>query len=452
MLPWQDRVELRVAGLIAATCVVMVLLGAGWAHGRWRDAAVEQQAVAVQRVLSMVPNATSLEALNGASEAVAGVATGASWAGTPPPVEVLRWLDGGPPPARTAWRLRTLGSTRVGALPAPVVVPSGPGFGAWQAELLAAALLWLGLVWAELHRLTAAPLRRVADTLSRASGGAETGSLDLTQLGDDAAVLVDRLAEVEEVHGVYERYVSRGVRAELRAGRAVEALGGEERVVTLLYADIASFTRLAEVVQPAEALSLLNEFLGAATELVEAHGGSVLDFSGDALLGIFGAPDRCPDHADRAVRAAQEMDQRVQELNRVRQAAGDALWQRAGLEGLNLRIGLHTGRVVVGNIGSAHHMKYDAIGDAVNVSARVEQLNKLFGTRVLVTAEVIGALVQAPPELRDQGWVNVRGRDRGLHVYALGEPAWQGAQAGQGTPAAGTRRSGGEVDHGADPV
>ncbi|MSP88019.1 MAG: adenylate/guanylate cyclase domain-containing protein [Alphaproteobacteria bacterium] len=165
-------------------------------------------------------------------------------------------------------------------------------------------------------------------------------------------------------------------------GRPPE-LGGEARAVSILFSDIAGFTAISEKRDPARLIEDLNQYFAAMTEIVEAQGGFVDKFIGDAVVAVFGAPVADPDHARRAVLAAIEM-RRVLADEAARFTLGDGQPVRA-------RIGVNSGMALVGNIGSPRRFNYTVMGDAVNLAARLEGANKGYGTQILVSADTADA-------------------------------------------------------------
>ncbi|WP_376092002.1 adenylate/guanylate cyclase domain-containing protein [Roseomonas sp. CCTCC AB2023176] len=160
-------------------------------------------------------------------------------------------------------------------------------------------------------------------------------------------------------------------------------LGGEHREITALFTDIEGFTGLAESLPAPRLGELLNDYFEGLATAVMRHGGLVNDFIGDGMVALFGAPVEQPDHAARAVRAALDMDTF---------AAGFAARLREeGVAFGRTRIGVHTGAALVGNLGTRSRLKYGAIGDTLNVAARLESLNRFLGTTVLVSATTAGA-------------------------------------------------------------
>lgn len=168
------------------------------------------------------------------------------------------------------------------------------------------------------------------------------------------------------IRKTFGRYLSDDIVASLLETQAGLHLGGEARRVTILMADLRGFTPMCEQLTPAEVVGLLNNYLGAMGDLVTDHGGTVDEFIGDAILAVFGAPIHHPDHARRAIACAVAMQRAMPEVNARNRAAG--------LPSVEMGIGLGTGEVVVGNIGSERRAKYGVVGGRVNLTSRIAGL------------------------------------------------------------------------------
>jgi adenylate cyclase len=196
--------------------------------------------------------------------------------------------------------------------------------------------------------------------------------------------------------------------------------GGECRVLTVFFCDLADFTALSEGLNPQELVEQLSEYFRAVTEEVAASGGTVDKFIGDAVMAFWGAPRHEPDHAAAACRCALGCQRRMVVLR--------AAWKARGKPLLFARIGLNTGPVVVGNIGSERRFNYTAIGDAVNLASRLEGLNKTYGTGICLSEETLRAAGKAAVA-RPLDRVAVKGKSTPTPVYELLDPSADGESA-----------------------
>ena len=232
-------------------------------------------------------------------------------------------------------------------------------------------------------------------------------------LGIVMQVVMERL-EKNRVRQTLEKYVSAPVAAEiLRHNDEYEqSLGGERRHVTILTSDVRGFTTLAETSDPFELVQQLNEYFTAMVEVVMRHEGTLDKYIGDAILAVYGAPLSAGPTEDalRAVRTAVEMREELAKLQ--------DNWKARGRPPIEIGIGLNSGEVIVGNIGSQRRMEYTVIGDVVNVACRVEALNKEFGTNVLITGSVY-ELVRDYVEVELMGSRTMRGRTKSTDLYFL---------------------------------
>ncbi len=240
----------------------------------------------------------------------------------------------------------------------------------------------------------------------------------LGQRFDDMA---EGLEERDFIRETFGRYVSEDVASSLLANREAIELGGEERVVTILFSDLRGYSTLSEVLSPTQIVSFLNAYLGGMNEVIEEHNGTVIEYLGDAILAVFGAPYELANHPVLAVRCAAAMRVRLNEQNDEWERSGLAeLWKSHGLEAPAARIGVHTGKVVAGNLGSTTRMKYAVIGDTVNVAARLEQLNKELETDILFSEAVWNLLDdELREQVQDVGAHQVKGRAQAVHAYTL---------------------------------
>ena len=298
------------------------------------------------------------------------------------------------------------------------------------AALVASLLVVLGLLSrAFLRRAVVERLARLAELMEVAGGGTldvafadpQRGNDEIASIGASFNGMVAGLRDREYIRATFGRYVSEDVARKILSSREAAALGGEERIVTVMLTDIRNYSTISERLPPADVVRVLNSYMGAMGELIDAHGGCVIEYLGDAILCVFGAPGELPDHAAEATRCGIEMVARLVELNREWEASGLAkLWQAQGVATLGARMGIHTGRVVAGNVGSKSRVKYAVVGDAVNVSARIEALNKETGTDILVTADTYERLPEGlQARAIEKGAHQVKGRAQPVLVYTF---------------------------------
>ena len=216
--------------------------------------------------------------------------------------------------------------------------------------------------------------------------------------------------EKRRMKKLFGQYVSKDVYDQLVANPALARLGGQRREMTVLFSDIRGFTTVSERGQPEEIVHMLNQYFTRMVDLVFLHKGTVDKFVGDMVMALFGAPLDDPQHADHAVEAALDMIDELHSLN--------AAWQTVGRPSLDIGIGINTGPMIAGNIGSEQIMSYTVIGDAVNLGSRLESLNKQYGTRIIISdrtrARLTGQYV-----LKPLGDVVVKGKTEPVAIFAV---------------------------------
>jgi class 3 adenylate cyclase len=255
---------------------------------------------------------------------------------------------------------------------------------------------------------------------AQASNAIQTGNFSLPRLRgspirefDQASRafndMVDGLRDRERIRDLFGKYVPPEVVDTVLSNPDALALGGEKREITVLFSDIEGFTALSEGLPPDRVLTLLNGYFEGLAGIIVAHGGIIIDFIGDAVFAVFGAPITHPDHAQRALAAARAA---------ARFTAGFAAEQRRlGLALGRTRIGVHTGIAIVGNIGARDRLKYGAAGDVVNTASRLEGANKLFGSTILASAATIEHA--GDPDVRSVGGLILKGRSAPLDTYEV---------------------------------
>jgi adenylate cyclase len=270
----------------------------------------------------------------------------------------------------------------------------------------AAISMWLGLVLAD---AVAAPIIDLRDATRRVAGGDlqvrvpvvctdETG-----QLAASFNAMVAGLGERERLREAFGAFVDPALTERVLAEGT--DLQGEELELSILFLDVRGFTAFAETAAAQEVVATLNRLYEAVVPVIQRHGGHANKFIGDGLLAVFGAPERHPDHARRAVSAAREIPEVA------RNASGGRL--RVG-------VGVNSGRVVVGTIGGGGRRDFTVIGDPVNTAARVEAATRLTGDDVLITEATLQALGAGSHDFQERPAAPLKGKAAVVRLYAPG--------------------------------
>lgn len=295
---------------------------------------------------------------------------------------------------------------------------------AWANAAAAFALLPLGALL--LSRLS--PLSGALASLAGA-GGVQAGSYLLfiaTFTWFPSLLLVSGLLTVEAVlllegymrsakdkrriRMAFSRYVSPGVVDMLLSRPDLLEPGGQEVEATVLFSDLAGFTSFSERMQPEELMKVLSGYFAPMTAIIKENSGTFDKFIGDAIMAFWGAPVRDEHHAQNACRAALAMGRAMDDLrNR---------WKDQGYPMLHARIGIHSGKVVAGNVGSREQMNYTCLGDTVNLASRLESVNKYYGTGILLSGET-RALLGPGFITRKVDAIRVKGRARPVEIHEL---------------------------------
>jgi adenylate cyclase len=214
-----------------------------------------------------------------------------------------------------------------------------------------------------------------------------------------------------DIRKMFSSYVSKRIVDELIRDPSKAKLGGERKEITVLFSDIRGFTSFSEKHEPEEVVSILNEYLGAMTNIVFDSEGTLDKFVGDAVMALWGAPVGQPDHAERAVRCAIAMIKKLEELQKK--------WAAEGKTALDIGIGINTGDMVVGNMGAeGKKMDYTVIGDNVNLAARVEGLTRQYNNHIIIT-EFTYNKVKDIVRVNELGSVTVKGKQHPVVIYDL---------------------------------
>jgi adenylate cyclase len=216
--------------------------------------------------------------------------------------------------------------------------------------------------------------------------------------------------EKRQVKKLFSRYVSKDVYEQLVANPSLAALGGARRHMTVLFSDIRGFTTMSEKGTPEDVVAQLNQLFTRMVAVVFLHRGTVDKFVGDMIMALYGAPLDDEDHAEHAVQTALAMTRTLNEMN--------VEWAREGKPQLDIGIGINTGDMIAGNVGSETIMSYTVIGDAVNLGARLESLNKDYGTRIIIS-EATRARLKGRYDIHPLGDVIVKGKSQPVAIFEV---------------------------------
>ena len=220
--------------------------------------------------------------------------------------------------------------------------------------------------------------------------------------------------EREQLMGLFSRYVSSEVAQQIWERREEVVLAGEQRIATVLFSDIRNFTSLTEGKDSRGVLDWLNEYLTEMDEVIRAHGGFLNKFLGDGLMVLFGVPlsDGVEGDACRALHTARHMLKKVNDFN-FRHRNDSAF------PALKIGIGIHTGTLTCGNIGSRHRVEYSVIGETVNLASRLENLSKEFRTDIVFSASTFDAVKKEFRDLQELGDTSIRGFEGTIRLYTV---------------------------------
>jgi adenylate cyclase len=220
--------------------------------------------------------------------------------------------------------------------------------------------------------------------------------------------------EREQARDAFARFVPEAVVDEVLRSADGARLGGVQREGTVMFSDLRGFTSFAETLEPATVIGSLNRYLTAMSEAILDHGGTLVAYMGDGIMAVFGAPLAQDDHADRAFAAARDMLDRLEGFN-------DWLRQEGLHEGFKMGIGLNSGQVMSGHVGSERRLEYTALGDTTNTAARLEGMTKGTPYQLYVADSTRTRLSQPPDDLVEVGEFEVRGRTATVKLWSLAE-------------------------------
>jgi class 3 adenylate cyclase len=295
--------------------------------------------------------------------------------------------------------------------------PDAAGYAGWtDSALVIAGVTAVNLL---LLLLFASDVNHQTRVLVECLGKVEEGDLkahadvyspdEFGAVSDGVNKMIRGLRDRQRIRDLFGVYVSPEISRAILDNEV--ALQGESREVSVLFCDLRNFTRFSASRTPAQVVERLNEFFSRMAGAIDRHGGTINKFLGDGFLAIFGAPVRRNDHARRAIEAALAMEQELQKYNEELRARGEPE--------MNFGVGIDSGEVIAGNVGSSNRLEYTVIGDAANRSSRIEQLTKTLGARILVSERAyqcsgLAGGTPLPP-------VEVKGIAEPLRVVAMGK-------------------------------
>jgi len=216
--------------------------------------------------------------------------------------------------------------------------------------------------------------------------------------------------EKKMLRGAFAYYVPDSVIQDIMNDPDKLSLGGEEREISVLFSDVTGFTTISESLTPRELVGLLNEYLTEMTDIVLNNNGIIDKYEGDAIMAEFGVPVPYEEHARVACKTALEMQTKLKHLRKQ--------WAKRGLPELHVRIGINTGEVIVGNMGSRDVFDYTVMGDHVNLGSRLEGANKFFGTRIMIS-QFTNDVVKDDFYTRTLDLIRVKGKKKPIEVFEL---------------------------------
>ena len=278
----------------------------------------------------------------------------------------------------------------------------------------ALVILLFALLVVMLRRITRPLIDLTQSTVNIARSGTYQDPLHVTSKDEVGKLtrafnaMMEGLRQRDFIRETFGRYVTKEVVEQLLETPDGLKLGGESRQVTIMLSDLRGFTPLAERLEPDQVINLLNRFFETMESIISGYQGTINEFLGDAILTFFGAPVAYEDHAQKAVTCAVAMQLAMQDFN--------ARNEKAGLPPLSMGIGINTGNVIVGNIGSQNRAKYGVVGHTINLASRVE--GAALGGQVLITESTFEK-VSATIDIHGSRTINLKGVDQGVTIYAV---------------------------------
>ena len=231
---------------------------------------------------------------------------------------------------------------------------------------------------------------------------------ELGEVAEGFNRMIRNIRESQSIKETFGKFVSQEIRDEILAGKT--SLDGEMKRATLLFSDIRDFTPLVEQNHPKHVVTIMNQYFNEMTLAIKSYNGLVLQYVGDEIEAVFGAPIEYNDHPDMAVKAALEMRERLELLNQ--------RLEQQGFESLSHGIGIHSGAVLAGNIGSEDRMSYALVGDTVNVASRIEGLTKQYNSDIIISQTTVNLLTESY-DTEKLASVKVKGKKDEIIIFRI---------------------------------
>lgn len=267
-----------------------------------------------------------------------------------------------------------------------------------------------GLIIFVLYRMITVPVKGLITETEKIKSFQLDDQINIKSPLTDIADLIEATKSMKIGLQSFRKYVPAQLVRQLIQAKQEARISGQRKNITVFFSDITDFTNTTESTTPNELASQLSEYFSAMTEIIIQHNGTVDKYIGDSIMAFWGAPVPMNDHALQACMAALACQERLKEL--------DLKWRNEGKKIFKTRIGINTGDIIVGNIGSEQRLNYTVIGDAVNVASRLERLNKDYGTKIIISESTVK---QLPGDFvfRVLDFVVVKGKTEPVTIYEL---------------------------------
>jgi len=290
----------------------------------------------------------------------------------------------------------------------------GKGILSFTVVLIIVFFVLAGVLNKLVSRSIVNPLKNVLSIIPKIQEGDFTARIQIISndeigiLGEAGNAMIKGLEEREMLRAAFGRYVTPEIRDEILSGRI--PLDGELKEVTVLFADLRNFTPLAEANEPKAVVKIINAYFTEMASSIQKHSGLVIQFIGDEIEAVFGAPLSLENHPMKAVEAALEMRSRLKSVN--------DRFKMQGRSPLRHGIGIHTGQVVAANIGSPDRLSYALVGDTVNLASRIQELNKQLNTDILIS-ETTQFHIDKEIPIKKLPTINVKGKSEPISVFKI---------------------------------